>query len=87
MNKPQLKEIYYELVRRIKEQGQSTPKRHGEYVSLHVFDNYSLQLDTWSKSICVYESGKHKDSLGIDFGGFSCNITMVKFWLAHIPNI
>ena len=81
------KETYYELVRRIKQQGQARPKRHGQYIKLPIYDNYYLELDTWNSSVYVYDGEKYKGSLGIDFGGFQCDITMTKFWLAHIPNV
>lgn len=79
-----IKETYYNLVNIIKSQGEPRPKRHGEYVKLHIFDDYFLDLDTWNKSISVYRGDNRIDNLGIDFGGFRANITMTKFWLAHL---
>lgn len=80
------KENFYNLVRKIKDNGVSEPKRHGEYVRLKMFDGYLLLLDTWSSAITVFKDDKQFEYLGMDFGGFSCrNITMVKFWAAHIP--
>lgn len=81
------KKTYYELVSLIKKQGQSRSKRHGEYIKLSIYDKYYLELDTWNNSIGVYDGEIFKGSLGIDFGGFNCNIVMTRFWLAHVPNI
>ena len=78
------KKQYYSLIQLIKAKGKARPKRHGEYVSISVYDDYVLELDTWNKSIYVYKSGKLIDSLGIDFGGFRCDVGMVGFWFAHI---
>jgi hypothetical protein len=78
------KETYYELINLIRSKGTKSPKKHGEYIRVPVYDNYSLQLDTWNNSIYVIENNKLIDNLGIDFGGFKCNLTMTKFWLAHL---
>ena len=81
------KEIYYTLVDRVRKQGESRPKRHGEYIKLSVYDNYYLELDTWNSSIYVYDGESCKGSLGIDFGGFRCDLTRTRFWLGHVPNV
>jgi len=80
------KEAYYALVNKIERLGTRRRKRHGEYVRLNVYDDYCIELDTWSKAVDVYKGDLHHDHLGIDFGGFKCNIVMVKFWSAHILN-
>ncbi len=78
------KETYYELINLIYSKGNRRDKRHGEYIRVPVYDDYTLELDTWNKSISVYKDNKAIDYLGIDWGGFKCNITMTKFWLAHL---
>jgi len=78
------KNTYYHLVKKIKQKGEYRPKRHGEYLILNLFEGYYLELDTWNNGICVYKDGKYKYSLGIDFGGFRCDLRMVNFWLGHI---
>ena len=77
-----MKELYYSLAAFIASRGISRPKRHGEYIKLHIYDDYYLELDTWSTAIVVLNNDK-REGLGIDFGGFECNGVMVKFWLAH----
>lgn len=79
-------ETYYLLVNKIKQLGERRPKRHGEYIRVSLFDGYALELDTWNNSIYVYIEDRFIESLGIDFGGFKCNLTMVKFWYAHLNN-
>lgn len=78
------KELYYSLVHEIKQRGIKRDKRHGNYIKVNVYDDYYLDLDTWSKAIVVYQNDKEIDYLGIDFGGFKCNVGMVRFWLAHL---
>lgn len=75
---------YYELVNIIKANGIKSPKRHGEYISLNPFDDWTLMLDTWNSAIEVFQGTKRKETLGSAWGGISCNIYMVKFWLAHL---
>ena len=78
---------FYRLVHKIKDNvnSKTKPKRHGEYVTLEMFDGFSLLLDTWSSAISVFRNGKKYDYLGMDFGGFKSKDVMVKFWAAHIP--
>ncbi len=78
------KELYYLLVAKLKSKGLRLNKRHGDYYTLPVFGPWYLVLDTWNKSIYVYEAGSYRGSLGIDFGGFNCDLPMVKFWSAMI---
>ena len=81
------RDFYYRLVNQVEQNGVARPKRHGQYISIEMFDGYKLELDTWNKSVYVYKNNKYIDSLGIDFGGFNCNLPMVKFWSAHLPSL
>lgn len=77
------KKLYHSLCHKIIETGSKEPKRHGDYYTVSVFDDYTLQIDSWNKSIEVRKGNKRVDNIGIDFGGFRCNETMTKFWLGH----
>lgn len=76
--------LYYTLVEKVKAYGIRSDKRHGDYYTLNVFGKWRLVLDTWNKSIYVYDAGLFRGSLGIDFGGFDCDLPMVRFWIGMI---
>lgn len=79
-----MKERYYKLVRIVKEQGTPSPKKHGEYRTLLVFGDWSLQLDTWNNAIAAYKGSIYRGQIGIDWGGFQCNEFWTNFWLSHL---
>ena len=74
---------YYKLVNIIKKHGTPRPKRHGEYIKLKMFGEWYLELDTYNNSIYVYNADTYNYSLGSNWGGFSCDIFWVNFWIAH----
>ena len=77
------KETYYLLCDKIIEKGTQIHKRHGYYYHVNVFDGYSLCMDSWNKAIEVRKDNKYLKSIGIDFGGFRCDIVDTRFWLGH----
>lgn len=79
-----LKESYYFLVNAVKAKGTKRDKRHGNYYDVKSFDDYSLTLDSYNSSIYVFKDGKYQYSLGSNWGGLSCNQTMMNFWIGHI---
>lgn len=72
------------IARYIQAKGIKSWKKHGEYRSLEMFDGWELKLDTWNWRIYTLKNGEPRGSLGIDFGGFECDIRMVRFWSAHL---
>lgn len=84
MNRETERGIYYKLVKKINLKGIKELKRHGHYININVFGGYVLRLDTWSNAIVVFNCDKIDRHLGIDFGGFECDIFWTKYWSAHI---
>jgi hypothetical protein len=72
------------LYEAIKEKGTYGWKKHGEYRKVSVFDDYQLELDTYSGAIVVYKGKNQYDYLGLDrFGALSSKTNMVRFWYGH----
>jgi len=77
-------EIYFGLVNRVRRQGLSAWKKHGNYITLNVYDNYCLVLDTYNSSIEVYKGVQLIDNIGSDWGGLRFDLRMTKFWFGHV---
>lgn len=92
------KERYYKLVNIIVKFGERKDKKHGNWFKLPLFGDYYFEMDSWNKRIIVnnyqseycYWNGFTKNKgvfykiLGIDFGGFECDIFWVNYFLAHL---
>jgi len=77
-------EIYYKLIHLIRKYGKSSAKKHGEYITFRVFEDYDLVLDTWNNAVVWYDKARNSHSLGIDWGGFNCDLAMVQYWITII---
>jgi hypothetical protein len=72
------------LYQAIKEKGQYRYKKHGEYRDVSVYDDYNIELDTYSGAITVYKGKNRHKYLGLDrFGKISSDTDGVKFWYGH----
>ena len=72
------------LYEAIKEKGHYRYKKHGEYRDVSVYDDYNIELDTYSGAITVYKGNRKHHYLGLDrFGVLSSNTDAVRFWYGH----
>jgi len=81
-----MKERYNELVALIIKCGIATPKKHGEYIYLFLYDECVIWLDTWNSSTWI-KNGKTKQKiyLGTCWGYFECHLPQLIDWcIAHI---
>ena len=82
------------LIKKIREFGRKLPKKHGDWVRIHIYDDNFLVLDTWNNQVYHYKGCEPSDTNNMYgvvyvFTGFvsSVNNNMANFWNAHIKSV